>query len=137
VGEDWIDRLAVGAKYTGVGLVGLFVYRLFVFTCNFLAGRYDARQARLEAREERVDQSIGNRLTHLEEQQKEDQGRIRLLEEGVGILTAELRQLDPGNPKLREVANMLRHATPVVPPDQVLDNLIHRAGQAIDKEDGA
>jgi hypothetical protein len=138
VGEDWIDRLAAGGKWTGFGLLAVMSYRYFTFICNFLAGRFDARQARLEAREERIAYSLGRRLDHLERTEQENQRRIRLLEEVVAILSSELRQADPMNPKLKEIGKMMRDVHPVVPPDPQLEELMRHAARGIDQgEDGA
>lgn len=137
MGGDWIDRLAAGGKYTGLGLLGYTAYRLFVFTCNFLAGRHDARQTRLEAREQRIEDSLGRRLEHLERAEIHNQRRIRLLEEVVAILTTELRQSDPMNPALKEVGKLLRDVHPVVPADPQLTELMRHAARGVDKEDGA
>lgn len=134
MGADWVDRLAVGGEYTGLGLLSYTVYRLFVFICDFFAGRYDARQTRLDVREERLSASLGKRLDHLERAEKANRSRVTLLEECVAILLTELRMADPVNSKLKEVAAMLRDVHPVLPPDPGLDALLRHAANAIDKE---
>lgn len=110
-GGDTIDRLAAGGRPVGYGIVAFAGVRLFIFIFNWLAGRYDARQDRLERREQRLDQRYDARLRHLEK----EVGRIHVLEQVISILAAELRQLDPANEKLGQVARLLRKAIPVDP----------------------
>lgn len=128
MGADWIDRLAAGGKYTGFGLVAYSAVRLTVFFFNFFAGRYDARQMRLEALDKRVSESLGDRLEHLEQTGAHNQNRIMLLENAVAILLAELRLTDPSNSKLKEVANLLRAAIPV-PIDGPFEDLLKQANK--------
>lgn len=104
VGEDLLDRLMLAGKPVGLGLVVYAAARLFMFLCTFVAARMDARQARLDAQEERLTKSLGDRLNHLEEQV----ARIPVLEEVVNILVAEVRAHDPNNPKLAIVGKILR-----------------------------
>lgn len=134
MGGDWIDRLSVGGKYTGLGLVGWTAYRLFVFLCRFVAERQDARESRLDAQEARLEESLGNRLGHLERAEKANRTRVTLLEECVAILLTELRMADPTNSKLKEVAAMLREVHPVLPSDPGLQSLLRHAGSALDKD---
>lgn len=140
MGADWIDRLAVGGKFTGLGLLGYTAYRLFVFICNFIAGRQDAREARLDAQEERLKTSLGNRLDHLEQAESSNLDRIRLLEARVALaegwvatLATELRMKDPGNPKLAELAKMLNAVAPIAARDPLLDEILQHAANAVDK----
>jgi hypothetical protein len=124
---------AAGGRSVGVGLVVWTAYRLFVFVCTFLAGRHDVRQERLDALDERISASLGKRLTHLEEAEETNQSRIRVLEDCVAILAAELRMRDPANPKLGEVAKLLRDVHPIVPPDPHLDELMQHAANAVER----
>jgi hypothetical protein len=124
---------AAGGKSVGVGLIVWTAYRLFVFLMNYFAGRYDVRQARLDALDLRLAASLGSRLTHLEDQEKLNQSRIRVLEDCVAILAVELRQRDPANPKLGQVAKMLRDVHPTVPADPSLDELLQHAANAVEK----
>jgi hypothetical protein len=68
---------AAGGNSVGAGLIVWTAYRLFVFVCNFIAGRHDARQARLDALDVRLAASLGNRLSHLESTEVSNQARIR------------------------------------------------------------
>jgi hypothetical protein len=106
---DWIDRLAAGSKYTGIGLIAYTMYRLLVFGCTFVAARLDAREGRLNAQEERVDASLAKRLGHLERQDHVNRRAIVRLERMVRILATELFRLEPDNPKLADVAASLHH----------------------------
>jgi hypothetical protein len=128
---------AAGGRTFGAGLVVWTAYRVVVFACNFLAGRHDARQARLDALDVRLAESLGKRLSHLETAEKANQARIRVLEDCVSILATELRMRDPANSKLGQVAKMLHDVHPVVPPDPQLDELLRHAARAIDESDGA
>jgi hypothetical protein len=87
-----------------------------VFVCNFLAGRYDARQARLDALDVRLAESLGNRLSHLEQPKGQPGAHPR-----ARGLRRHPRRLSSvcGTPRTRssEVAKMLRDVHPVVPPD--------------------
>jgi uncharacterized small protein (DUF1192 family) len=125
---------AAGGRSVGVGLAVWTAYRLFVFVCNFFAGRYDARQARLDALDVRLAKSLGDRLSHLEVAELNNQARIRVLEDCVAILAAELRQTDPSNSKLGQVAKLLRDVHPIVPPDPNLDELMQHAANAVDRK---
>lgn len=134
MGGDRFDPLAVGAKGTGIALLGLAVYRAIVFLCNFLAGRYDARQARLERLDEKLAKSLDERLNDLEVQQAEDKARIGVLESWVAALAAELRANDPENPRLKELSDALRHrGFPIVPPDPSLRDLLQRGAAAVER----
>lgn len=110
-----IDRLVAGGKYTGLGLVVYTAYRLLVFSCDFIAGRYDARLHRLEAREKRVDKSLEDRLRHLEEQDVQNRRRIAILEKQLRIVAGELARAEPMNPTLAGVAAALSYAFEVEP----------------------
>lgn len=112
---DWSDKLIEGGKIGAFGLACLMIYRFVVFACEFLAGRYDARQLRLEQREERVDKSISERLRHLELQEIANRKRILFLEKHLRIVAAELWRLDNGNPKLEGVAEALGLAFGIEP----------------------
>lgn len=133
--DDWIARLAAGGKYTGIGLIFYTAYRLLVFGCTFIAKRLDAREARLNAQEERVDASLAKRLDHLERTEVSNQQRIGLLEECVAILASEVRQTDAGNPKLAQVARLLAGVHPVVPLSPQLDELLQHAANAVERRD--
>jgi hypothetical protein len=133
--------LLPGGRYTGFGLLGYTAYRLFVFLCRFVAERQDAREARLNAQEQRLEASLGNRLAHLERAENSNLDRIRLLEARVALaegwvatLATELRMKDPGNPKLAELAKMLTAVTPIAPRDPLLDEILKHAANAPDKE---
>lgn len=133
-GGNGFNPIEVGAKGTGLVLLGLLAYRTFVFVCNFLAGRYDARQARVEALDEKLAKSLGNRLTNLEKQQADDKARIGVLESWVAALAAELRANDPENPRLKELSDALRHhGFPIVPPDPSLRDLLQRGAAAVER----
>jgi hypothetical protein len=133
-GGNGFDPIEVGAKGTGLVLLGLLAYRTLVFVCNFLAGRYDARQARVEALDEKVSASLAKRLDHLEAQQAEDKARIGVLESWVAALASELRANDPENPRLKELSDALRHhGFPIVPPDPSLRDLLHRGAAAVER----
>lgn len=132
VGGGVADGLTAGGQAIGAGIGSWSAYRLVMFTCNFLAGRNDARQQRLDAREERLSASLGKRLDHLERAEEANQRRIRVLEDCVAILATELRMRDPANAKLGEVAKLLRDVHPVVPPDPQLDDLLQHAANAVE-----
>lgn len=125
---------AAGGRSVGVGIVVWTSYRLFVFIFNFMAGRHDARQIRLDALDVRLSASLGKRLEHLEKAEATNQDRIRVLEDCVAILAAELRMRDPGNAKLGEVAKALRDVHPIVPPDPQLDDLLQHAANAVERK---
>lgn len=122
---DWTDRLIDGGKITAVGIAALFLYRTLVFICEFLAGRYDARQIRLDQIEKRIADAISDRLRHLELQEIANRKRIVMLEKHLRIVAAELWRLDHGNPKLEGVAAALGFAFQVDPdtPDDMTDKL--------------
>lgn len=131
---------AAGGKALGGSIVVWTTFKLFVFVCNFIAARQDAREARLDAQERRLEASLGNRLSHLELAEKANLGRIRLLEARVALaegwvatLATELRMKDPGNPKLAELAKMLSAVSPIVPTDPVLEEIMRHAANAVDK----
>lgn len=119
------ELLVEGGKVSAFVFVSLLVFRGLVFFCNFLAGRYDARQERLEKREVRVDHALSARLQHLETAERRNQQRISVLERAVRLLTTELARIDPANPKLSQVAAMLDTAFEVDPqtPDDMIDKL--------------
>lgn len=128
---------AAGGRSVGAGLAVWTAYKMTVFLLNFFAGRYDVRQERLDALDQRLAASLGNRLTHLETAEVVNQKRISILEECLAILASEVRQADPANPKLSQVARMLAGVHPFVPPDPRLEDLLRHAGNALDEEDGA
>ena len=120
-GGNLADGLIAGGKPVGVGLVVIAGVKLFMFVFDWISGRYDTRQDRLERREKRMDASYADRLDHLERQV----ARIPILEVAVNILAAELRQHDPANSKLSEVAKLLRTSAPFAPePNANLDDLL-------------
>lgn len=112
---------AAGGKGVGLGLTAWSLLQLTKFLCNFLAGRADARQARLDAQEERLSVSLGKRLAHLEQMEARQGQQIASLRECVEILAAELRQRDPGNSKLAEVASLLRQGIGPIATDTPAD----------------
>jgi hypothetical protein len=132
-GIEIANAIATGGQAVGAGLGTWSAYRLIVFGCNFMAGRHDARQQRLDDLDERLAKSLGLRLTHLETAEKANQARIHVLEDCVAILAAELRMRDPSNTKLGEVAKLLRDVHPVVPPDPQLDELMRHAANAVER----
>jgi hypothetical protein len=135
-GEDWIDRLAAGSKYAGVAVIGLLMYRALTFSCNFIAGRYDARQQRVEALDEKVSSSLAKRLDHLERAERESQAEIQMLRGWVTALATELRAVDPENLRLKDLAHALQHGLPV-PADHGFDGLLHQAEGALAAADKA
>jgi hypothetical protein len=114
-----------GAKYAGLGLIGYSLYRLIAFTCEFLAGRHDARQKRLLEIELRVDSSIADRLKHLERLERTNRRAIVTLEGLVRVLATELHRIQPDNPKLADVAKVLSQVWDITPdtPDDMSDTL--------------
>jgi hypothetical protein len=133
MGGDWFDRFVMGIKYPSLIGLGWFLYRITVFVCNFLAGRMDARHARVDELDKRLNVSLGKRLDHLEEAEARNQSRIILLENAVAILLTELRLTDPTNSKLKEVAAMLRAALPIAS-DHPFDDLLRQAEQRDTKQ---
>lgn len=129
VGVEVADVVAI-AKWPSLGVAAFYAYKLFVFACQFLAGRFDARQTRLEALDQRVSKSLSDRLSHLERIEEANRVEIGLLREAVSMLATELREQDPTNPKLKVVASMLRAATPIPPADPALDDLVQQADRA-------
>jgi hypothetical protein len=127
------SAIVVGGQAIGAGLGSWSAYRLIVFGCNFLAGRHDVRQLRLDALDLRLAASLGKRLEHLEHAEINNQARIRVLEDCVAILAGELRMRDPANSKLSEVAKMLREVHPVLPPDPKLEELLQHAANAVER----
>lgn len=125
---------AAGGKGLGVGLLAWTLFQAFKFTCNFLAGRHDARQTRLDELDVRLAKSLGDRLSHLEQAERTNQIRIQTLEGWVATLATELRMQDPTNPKLRELAEALRGVTPIVASDPRLDELMQHAANAVDRK---
>lgn len=143
MGGGLADGLATGGQAVGAGIGSWSFYRLVVFGCNFFAARHDARSKRLDEQEARLSLSLGQRLDHLERMEKNNQDlikisneRIRVLEDCVAILAAELRMREPANPKLGEVAKMLRDVHPILPPDPMLDQLLQHAANAVERKPG-
>lgn len=133
--EDWGDKIVTAGKAAGAGLVLLTAYRLFVFVCNFLAGRHDHRQDRLDEREARLDGSLANRLSHLESETENSRKRIAALETQVDeyrkviiVLATEIRIVAPENAKLAEIDRLMRTTFPIhteIPADMA--DLLRRA----------
>jgi hypothetical protein len=133
-GEEWAYQLGAGAKFVGGGISLYWLYRILVFACNFLAGRHDARQQRLEALDARLDVSLGKRLDHLERAERQHQERIQVLEGWLAAMASELRSIDPENPRLKELADALRQGLPIPPPDRSLDDLLQHATQRVERQ---
>lgn len=125
---------AAGGRGIGVGLIVWTAYKLFVFVCNFLAGRHDVRHARLDALEVRLTASLGDRLSHLEQAEINSQARIQMLEGWVATLATELRMQDPTNPKLKELSDALRGVTPLAVAEPMLDEILHHAANAVERK---
>jgi hypothetical protein len=124
-GGEIAEKLIVGAQAGGAVGVAWFVYKILGVLLPYLSQRSDARQARMDAQQARLDLSLDKRLKHLERIEVANQGRIAVLEEAIHLLADELRQKDPANPKLSQVAKMLRAAmaVPRDTPDDMTDLL--------------
>lgn len=103
---------AAGGRFVALAILVHTARKLFEYVCNFLAGRHDARQARIDALDIRLNASLAARLHHLEETELQNRDEIRRLREAVEVLAGALRLKDPTNPKLLEVARLL---SPVIP----------------------
>lgn len=134
------DDLASILKGVGIGTAAIFfVVRFLRWAIEFSCSRLDTKQAQLNKQEARIDASLSKRLDHLEKQDDQhkldaaetlklsqiSQSRIHLLEQVVGILTVELREADPLNPKLKIVGAMLAFAIEIPPrtPGDMMDKL--------------
>lgn len=131
----WFDTVVAGIKYPSIAGFGFFMYRIVVFGCNFLAGRFDVRQARVEALDERLNISLSKRLDHLERAERTNQQEIQMLRGWVTALASELRSVDPENPRLKGLTDALIHGIPVPPPDHGIDSLLSQARESLDRSD--
>lgn len=117
---DLNESVVLGGKLVGIALVAATAAKVFMFLCEFIGRRIDGRQDRLDAQQASIDGKIGSRLHHLEAYAARADFRMQGFEEAIGLLIDEVRVLDPSNPKLTEVAAILRRPYPVdlnTPPD--------------------
>ncbi len=118
------EAAAMGGKGVGFGLTALALVRLFQWAVHLACARLDKRQVALDVQQKRVDDSLAGRLRHLEEQELVNRDRIQVLEEVATTLICELRSIDPGNPKLHDVAVSLRRSIPFTTPNPTIDESI-------------
>ncbi len=96
---------------------GFLLFRVGQWLCAFLAGRFDARQLRLEIREKRLEASMGDRLRHLEDQVTQLRAELHLTLSFADELAIELLAIDPHNAKAAGVRRALVHSLRVKPGD--------------------
>jgi hypothetical protein len=126
VAGELLDVAAVAGTGVGGGLGALGAFRFIRWGIEHFGKRQDARQLQLDAQQERVDTSLAKRLSHLEAQELANRDRIQVLEEVTTTLIAELRSIDPNNPKLHDVAHALRMSIPFAPPSPSIDESIDK-----------
>lgn len=98
---------AAGGKFFGVALLVHTLRKFVEFGCNFLAGRHDVRQQRVDDLDIRLSASLAKRLEHLEAIEKANQVEIGRLRRAVEILATELRNRGGADDKLQQVASLL------------------------------
>lgn len=105
---DMGQSVEVAGKAVGGGISVAGALYFIRWMLAWLSTRFDARQDRLERREQAIEASYANRLRHLELAERTNQARISILQQAVEVLLTELRQIDGANPKLGDVAELLR-----------------------------
>lgn len=115
------QSVEIAGKAVGGGVSAAGALWFVRWLLTWLSNRFDARQDRLERREQAIEASYANRLRHLELAERSNQSRITILQQAVEILLAELRAIDGSNPKLGDVAELLRKsfAMTLTPADMV------------------
>ncbi len=111
-----IPTEAVVEGATAVG-GGFLMFRAIQWLVAFLCGRFDARQVRLEAREKRLEASVGDRLRHLENEVSQLRAELHLTLSFADELAIELLAIDPHNAKAAGVRRALVHSLRVKPGD--------------------
>lgn len=118
-GEAIGEGLATGGKAISLVLLAHLVFRIFQWTCDFISGRFDKRQAMLDQQQALVDEKLLSRLRNLERQ-------VATLDAVVTRAIGIIREIDPGHPGLNEIhallARNLKASVPIEPhvPDGLL-----------------
>lgn len=118
-----------GPRLIAVAVAFLGGLKFVKWAVEFGCSRLDARAAAVLARELAVEKRFNQRLKHVEIE-------LALYREATMRLVTAFAEFDPTNSVLSDVAKILRRASPTVPPDPELDNLMMRAGAALDREGG-
>lgn len=106
------------AKFGGAGLVVYTIGRVWMHFLDWLGKRWDAWQLRLAEKEAIADASIAGRLKHLEQQQQRDAKLIAGLYRALSVLTVKVAAINPFDPSLVEVRDIIAAALDVVEPDK-------------------
>lgn len=114
-----------GPRLIAVAIAFVGGLKFIKWAVEFGCTRLDARAEAVLARELAVEKRFNQRLKHVELE-------LELYREVSMKLVNAFAEFDPTNPVLSDVAKILRRAAPIVPPDASLDNLMNRAGAALD-----
>lgn len=113
-----------GPRVLAVAIAFVGGLKFVKWAAEFVCSRLDKRAAYLAELELVVNRRFNDRLKHVE--MELDRFRWATMK-----LVNALAVKDPANPVLTEVASFLSKATPIVPPDQDLDELAARAEGAL------
>jgi hypothetical protein len=119
--------IQTGGKATGYGLVALAAVKLIMFLFEWCGRRWDAHVKRMAEREAIADKSIGNRIRHLELQQRRDARLIGGLYRAVHVLTARLMPTDPALIEVRDIIAASLRVDPGETP-QDMENMLDELG---------
>lgn len=124
-----VEAAAIGAgQGVGGGLAIWAVLRFIRWLTEFVAERLDKRNERLDEREKDIEQRFNDRLRHAEDE-------VARLQQAVAILLQAIAENDPKNPAVAKVAQILGALRRTPQPDAELDELVRKAGRAIDGAD--
>lgn len=104
---EWMGGAAVMG---GTGGVAFFAFKWAV---DWLTRRHDARQARLDAQDERLDQGWKAYRETLERKLGEHERQIAALRYAFDVVSRGLIEVRPDHPALAEAAQLMRVAFPV------------------------
>jgi hypothetical protein len=126
MGVEVGTAIEAGGKATGAGLVALAFVKLVMFLFKWCGERWDAHVRRVTEREAIADKSIANRIRHLELQQERDARLIGGLYRALNVLTMKVAEINPFDPALVEVRDIITAALRETPSDtpQDLESMI-------------
>lgn len=118
-----------GPRLIAAAIAFVGTLRFIKWAAPFVFERLDARADRIDKRELEIQRRFNLRLRHVELE-------LDRYRRATMALVNALAKKDPANPVLTEVATILSSAMPMVPEDPELDQLLARAGDAVETNQG-